>query len=253
MYAMAKTADKRICSSLCFSRPLWLCIAALVPCLVFTYFLSFGFHPFLATIPILVLSTLLIVTFKRKKVVLDENSVEDDHQGLNCGQKNLHGKEVGEKLPLPLETATQTEAVQQHEVGLMHHEYQVESPPDILFSSDSESSNDSILGGSFDLDLRSSNYMEQSAAISDVSVSDEDDDSLIEISLPVSKSGGLEGEPKHLKLQSDLPGLLPDSIFEQQGLMELLAEINEMNEEENLIEIDLSMGSIKCSRLEIEA
>ncbi|KAG6689967.1 hypothetical protein I3842_11G199900 [Carya illinoinensis] len=252
MYAMAKTAGKRICSLLCFSRPLWLCIAVLVPCLVFSYFLSFGFHPFLVTIPILVLSTLLIVTFKRKKVVLDENIVQDDHQGLNCGQKNLRGKEVGENLQTPLETATQTEAVQQNEVGLMH-EYQVESPSDILFSSDSESSNDSNLGGSFDLDLKSSNYMEQIAAISDVSVSDEDDDSLIEISLPVSKSGGLEGEPKQLKPQSYLPGLLPDSIFKQQGLMELLAEINEMNEEENLIEIDLSMGSIKCSRLEIEA
>jgi hypothetical protein len=35
--------------------------------------------------------------------------------------------------------------------------------------------------------------------------------------------------------------------------MELLAELNEMNEEENLIEIDISMGSIKCPRFEIEA
>jgi hypothetical protein len=39
---------------------------------------------------------------------------------------------------------------------------------------------------------------------------------------------------------------LPESIFRQQGLMELFAEIAEVNEEENLIEIDLSMGSIKC-------
>ncbi|KAG5232091.1 myelin transcription factor protein [Salix suchowensis] len=36
-------------------------------------------------------------------------------------------------------------------------------------------------------------------------------------------------------------------------LIEILAELNEMNEEENLIEIDISMGSIKCPRFEIEA
>ena len=50
--------------------------------------------------------------------------------------------------------------------------------------------------------------------------------------------------------------LFPDScnIFKQRSLMELLAEINnEMNEEENLIEIDISVGSIKCSRFEIQA
>ena len=79
-------------------------------------------------------------------------------------------------------------------------------------------------------------------AFSDGSVSDEDDDSLIEIFLPGSKFGGLDEEPKQ-KAQSNLPDLLLEFIFQQQGLMEILAEINEMNEEENLIEIDLSMGS----------
>jgi hypothetical protein len=45
-----------------------------------------------------------------------------------------------------------------------------------------------------------------------------------------SKSGGLDEEPKQ-KAQSNLQDLLPESIFQQQGLMEILAEINEMNEE----------------------
>lgn len=40
-----------------------------------------------------------------------------------------------------------------------------------------------------------------------------------------------------------LPDFLPESIFKKQGLMELLAEINDMNEDENLIEIDISVGS----------
>jgi hypothetical protein len=67
----------------------------------------------------------------------------------------------------------------------------------------------------------------------DGSISDEE--SLIEISLP---SGHLLDQHKQ--------------DFNQQSLMELLAEFNEMYEEENLIEIDISIGSIKCSRFEIE-
>ncbi|XP_059443691.1 uncharacterized protein LOC132175686 [Corylus avellana] len=203
---------------------------------ILAYFLSFGFFPFLFTLAILILSTiLLIVTFKKKKVILDEKPVEDE-EGLICEQKNLPGKGVGETLHQPpLETAIQTEVVLQNEV---------ESTHDVLVPSDSESSNDSVMGEKFDLNLICSNYMEQNLAMSDVSASDEDDDdSLIEICLPGSKSGGLDEEPKQ-KLQSNLPDLLPESIFEQQGLLELLAEINEMNEEENLIEIDLGLHPV---------
>lgn len=71
---------------------------------------------------------------------------------------------------------------------------------------------------------------------SDLDGSISDEESLIEISLP---SGHLMDKHKQK--------------FNQQSLMELLAEFNEMFEEENLIEIDISMGSIKCSRFEIEA
>ncbi|KAL5076112.1 hypothetical protein RYX36_015096 [Vicia faba] len=71
---------------------------------------------------------------------------------------------------------------------------------------------------------------------SDLDGSISDEESLIEISLP---SGHLMDKHKQ--------------EFNQQRLMELLAEFNDMFEEENLIEIDISMGSIKCSRFEIEA
>ncbi|KAB1215107.1 hypothetical protein CJ030_MR4G016282 [Morella rubra] len=247
---MGKTAENRICSSLGFSRTSWLCVALLLPSLAFAYSLNFELSPFLITIPILIISTLFIATFKKKKVIPDQNHVQDE--GLICNHKNLLGKEGGEMLQPPLEMATQTEAAQQNEPGLMH-EYQLESSPaDTLFLSDSESSNDSLIGESSDVKSISSTHMEVHVTVSDVSVSDEDDDSLIEISLPESKSGCLEEEPKQ-KPESNFPDLLPESVLQQQGLMELLAEINEMNEEENLIEIDLSMGSIKYSRLEIEA
>ncbi|KAF2292447.1 hypothetical protein GH714_022893 [Hevea brasiliensis] len=84
---------------------------------------------------------------------------------------------------------------------------------------------------------------------SDGSISDEE--SLIEIALP---SGHYIGHKEGFNLQKKLPDFTTaGSLFKQHGLMELLAEINEMNEEENLIEIDISMGSIKCPRFEIEA
>nr|XP_009792977.1 PREDICTED: uncharacterized protein LOC104239927 [Nicotiana sylvestris] len=35
--------------------------------------------------------------------------------------------------------------------------------------------------------------------------------------------------------------------------MDYTGDISDMNEEDNLIEIDISMGSIKCSALEFQA
>ncbi|RZB42629.1 hypothetical protein D0Y65_053271 [Glycine soja] len=101
---------------------------------------------------------------------------------------------------------------------------------------------------------------------SDGTISDED--SLIEIALP---SGHFVGHNRHhhhnqnkeesnskynnnhncCSLQQKKRELSSahEALFNQQSLMEFLAEFNEMNEEDNLIEIDIAMGSIKCSRL----
>ncbi|PSS06465.1 Eukaryotic translation initiation factor 3 subunit C like [Actinidia chinensis var. chinensis] len=77
---------------------------------------------------------------------------------------------------------------------------------------------------------------------SDGSISDEE--SLIEIALPSGHYVGPEKEEAKLSSQKEQKFQSP---------MEFLADINEVNEEDNLIEIDISMGSIKCSRFEIEA
>ncbi|CAL9186690.1 unnamed protein product [Musa hybrid cultivar] len=82
-----------------------------------------------------------------------------------------------------------------------------------------------------------------------------DDENLIEISLP---DGHFVAPEKSKALMKPLPdtrrgfltNLLPDSVLRQHGLMELLSEINE---EDNLIEIDITRGSIKCSREGIKA
>lgn len=217
---MGKVAENDVCSSSCFSRISLLCVAVLVPALLFAFFCCFGFSPFLLTLPILIISTVFVVTFKKKKVILGENTVQEE--GLICNQKILPEKEVAEIIhPLP-ETAD-------------------ESIPEILVPSDSESSDNSATDEKSNLELMCSNYMEQKLAMSDVSDSDDDDDSLIEISLPGSKFAGLGEEEPTQKPQSNPPDLFPESVFQQQGLMELLAEINEMNEEDNLIEIDLGL------------
>lgn len=74
---------------------------------------------------------------------------------------------------------------------------------------------------------------------SDDSISD--DENLIEIALEDEFQRDLKG--------GFLPEFLPEMLFRKQGLMELLSEINE---EDNMIEIDIVMGSVKCSRFEIE-
>lgn len=79
-----------------------------------------------------------------------------------------------------------------------------------------------------------------------------DDESLIEISLP--DGNHVEACTESI-FQEECKGeciwdFLPESVFEQNGLMELLSEINE---EDNMIEIDIARGSIKCSSLGIMA
>ncbi|KAL6284256.1 hypothetical protein ACE6H2_015185 [Prunus campanulata] len=232
-------------SSFCFSRPSLLCIAVLIPSLGFICFLSFEFFPLLLTISILILSTMFVLTNTNKKVIFDEKPVGN----LLCGQENLlhdgegvreqlvqeveDQNEVGHELLPTMETVTQT--AQQSE-NVTNYDYQVEH-----FDVPSESDEQSVPSENFELNWMCSNNLGPKAEISDgCSVSD-DDDSLIEINLPAS-------EPKE-KLQSNLP----DSFFRQQGLREHLADINEVNEEDNLIEIDISMGSIKCPGFEIDA
>ncbi|CAA7393371.1 unnamed protein product [Spirodela intermedia] len=76
-----------------------------------------------------------------------------------------------------------------------------------------------------------------------------DEESLIEITL---QSGHSVGSRDTFRPNSPLffPELSAELVVHQQGLLELLTEIIE---EDNLIEIDLAAGSVKCSRLGIKA
>jgi len=73
----------------------------------------------------------------------------------------------------------------------------------------------------------------------DYEVEDEDEENnLIEIHLPSRNLSNL-GDESMQKLESR-PDFISESIFNQQSLMQLLAEMNDMNDDENLIEIDIS-------------
>ncbi|KAI4307874.1 hypothetical protein L6164_031004 [Bauhinia variegata] len=188
---------------------------------------SQSFH-FLFTVPILLLAAVFLVTLTKKKGFPDENLVREKVQ-----KKEL------EQL---FADVIQTEAAQQSEAA-QKHEQQIESHPDSSLPSDSESCTGSSMDESSDPD----HSKDPNLGISDsslVSDNDDDEDSLIEIDLPIGDFSGLSEEPKQ-KLLSKLPDFLPESIFKQQDLVELLAEINEMNEDESLIEIDISMGSTR--------
>ncbi|KOM52311.1 hypothetical protein LR48_Vigan09g097000 [Vigna angularis] len=178
----------------------------------------------------------------------------------------------------PLLDVTHSEVNQESGTAENHEDGESEAHSDYLFPSDCESSNFSIMDGTFELNIEDHRLQDdllsdyslpsdsessdgsmleesfemhqkgnQNEDISDSLASDDDyegedeEDSLIEINLPSSHFPDLNEDPKQ-KVQSKLPEFMPDSIFKQQGLMELLAEFNDMNEDENLIEIDISMG-----------
>ncbi|BAF29834.1 uncharacterized protein [Oryza sativa Japonica Group] len=79
---------------------------------------------------------------------------------------------------------------------------------------------------------------------------DDDDESLIEISLVDGHYLGQEKKKCAWKEQDLLSEFLPDLLLDKRDFMDILSEIGE---EDNLIEIDIARGSIKCSSFGIKA
>lgn len=234
--------------------PPWMVVFA--PLLIFIGFLGSGFFTlFLITSTVLILSSTVFLAISKHKplqLVHRENSYHEDHQmavttdHLELVSKRQHDEnqiqEVDDDHHIVASQAS-SPGCDDRSVSDDHDDRCLDEYLSSTTSEDSE-----IVGHDRSLDH------------SDGSISDED--SLIEIALP---SGHYVGHKyykeedngfnlRSASLHQKVPDLLPaGTIFRQRSLMELLAEINEMNEEENLIEIDISMGSIKCSRFEIEA
>jgi hypothetical protein len=239
---------EQMASPLCFFKIFSLVLPlmfALAPVLILAGFLGYGILSIFLTSTALILSS-LILTFSKQKQTQVQKSVTDEIVMPDQASTSPYIEDVISK-PLVLEKEFITE---EEEGRGQVDEYLVRSSQVITSESDclgrSSTSEDSEVEWLFQ------DKMFQSRDCSDGSISDED--SLIEISLP----GGHyicdhEEDEVIYNLQNKLPDFAPGSFFKQHGLMELLAELNEMNEEENLIEIDISVGSIKCPRFEIEA
>ncbi|VAH19295.1 unnamed protein product [Triticum turgidum subsp. durum] len=84
----------------------------------------------------------------------------------------------------------------------------------------------------------------------EVSVSDDDDESLIEISLVDGYYVGQEEQCLWKKEQDLLVDFLPEFVLDRRDFIDILSEIGE---EENMIEIDIARGSIKCANFSVKA
>ncbi|XP_019460208.1 PREDICTED: uncharacterized protein LOC109359963 isoform X2 [Lupinus angustifolius] len=195
--------------------PSWMALATLF--LLFSSYLlllGFGFFSILYTSLLLILSTTVVILYS---TVSKHKAVYVDN--LVPEEKDLISFEDQESSSDQKENYAAPTLLQKHG-STEEKEGQEVHKPDLL-SSESEcqdqyqlwTSDESEVGWSFQYDVDDN---------SDGSISDEE--SLIEIALP--------------------------SGHQQTIIREFLAEFNE---EENLIEIDISMGSIKYSRFEIKA
>ncbi|XVF21157.1 hypothetical protein REPUB_Repub12eG0066500 [Reevesia pubescens] len=225
-------------------------IVVLAPLITFATFFICGSLSILFTATVLILSTVLF-TVRKKKTKLEEKSVKEEiHKSVQESSPQIEDI-LASKQQHESESSTQQKQVSEGKgVSYQIHDYLIRSP-DVL--SENECVDQFSTTEESEVEWPFRDNMDQSPDYSDDgSISDED--SLIEISLPgghyVSQK---EDQTNNYSMQQKLPDFMPESIFQQRSLMELLAEFNDMNEEENLIEIDISMGSIKCSRFEIEA
>ncbi|KAK7371916.1 hypothetical protein VNO80_05283 [Phaseolus coccineus] len=230
---MMKVTKQQISHKLCPSLGSLLPIT-LVLVLLFSIFIFFSVSessPSLGTLLIALLSTMFLVTLARQKGSLHENLVQDNQKKLE-----LHPS-LGD---ITTQQSCESRNIMDKSFELSAEKYEQIADPKSKTSlpSDTESNTSSTVGGESTEIHHSTN---QNLDISDNLEVDSDDDyeeedGLIEIKLP----------------NNHFSEFWPECFFKQQGFTELLAEINEMNEDENLIEIDISKGSTKQKDLRLE-
>lgn len=209
--------------------------------------------PYLFTLLFALLSSMFLFTLTEKKGSLCEHVVQD----------NMHKSKLQSSLEDVVQMQEKQAEAQSHpsfpvdsesnniidKLNAQKYELQADPHSDSSFPSDSESSISSTVDESFEIDIRRNQDMVSICDNLDYSNNDdnddeddrddddeEDEDDLIEIKFPSNHFSCLKEDSKQNL----------DFIFkQQQGLMDLLAEINEMNEDENLIEIDIFKGCTK--------
>lgn len=237
-------------SMCCFGKSLpW--VSGLVLILLMTSANVFGFGIlsllFITSLVVMV-STIFFTLFSKKLLVscVDNFVQEDQPLVMSEEEAEVHqpqpksdGQAIVQKELLEVQEENGVDEIHDYLAAKSADLYSESESIDQTFTSEEDS----------DIEWPYSGEAPQSPDFSDGSISDEE--SLIEIALPSGQyvCPKQEDNAKYI-CQHKLPYFSPEAIFRQHGLMELFAEFNE---EENLIEIDISMGSIKCSRFEIEA
>ncbi|XP_020206885.1 uncharacterized protein LOC109791929 [Cajanus cajan] len=247
---MVKVTEKQSCHKLGsnFSSflPIILVLVLVLVLSIFFFFLVSESSPFLLTLLIALLSTLFLVTLTKKKVSLHENFVQDNQQKLELqlsldvitqqSETSQSQVEAESESAFPLDSESSNISDESFELSAEKYEQKADPQADTSLPSDSESSTSSTMG---EEGIEIHHIRNQNVDIYDsfpIGNDEEEEDGLIEIKLP----------------NNHFSELLPESIFKQQGLKELLAEINEMNDDENLIEIDISKGSTKYQDLRLD-
>ncbi|KAG2713856.1 hypothetical protein I3843_04G185700 [Carya illinoinensis] len=245
---LVNTVKDQMASALCcFRNPLpWFAVLAPLIFLISAGFSGLGFSSLFQLSSTVFILSAIYFTFSKRKPVVAENREED------IGSEQESSSQMEDHVPeAQPESKTKTQKDKSEEGMSEIHDRLVTSPYNSR--SESEWQYKYYLSTSEESEVEwpfRDQKLDQSPDCSDGSISDEE--SLIEIALP---SGQYVGHNEVIKTKDNKQQKVPDhlsqeSIFQPRCLMELLSE---MNEEDNLIEIDISMGSIKCSRFEIEA
>nr|XP_016502918.1 PREDICTED: uncharacterized protein LOC107821038 [Nicotiana tabacum] len=232
-------------------------IAVLVPPYLFIASLSgYSFLSISITFCVLVIS-IITFTYSKQKSSISKKSVKTEEAGLSLS--NQVKQNVSEPQPQKGNLRQVQEHIAEYQLGnaIVNHKKEIQdhgvSQNHVLYceserlDGNTSSSEDSNIQWPF------SGEKGQSPHCSDCSISDEE--SLIEIALPSSHFFYSEKYPKlsSKQHQNVFADLAQESIFLQHSLVDYTGDISDMNEEDNLIEIDISMGSIKCSAFEIQA
>ncbi|KAF5459521.1 hypothetical protein F2P56_023462 [Juglans regia] len=246
---LVNTVKDQMASALCcFRNPLpWFAVLAPLIFLISAGFSGLGFSSLFQLSSTVFILSAMYFTFSKHKPVVAENREDQDIGSEQESSSQM--EDVSESQP---ESETKTQEDKSEEGKSEIHDHLVTSP-NYNSLSESEWQYKYYLSTSEESEVEwpfRDQKLDQSPDCSDGSISDEE--SLIEIALPSGQYVGHNEvmKTKDKKQHEKVPDFSQESIFQPRCLMELLSE---MNEEDNLIEIDISMGSIKCSRFEIEA
>lgn len=252
----------------CLVRSPFPWLAAFGSLLAFSHSSGFGFLTIFLTTSALILCPVITCCLKpceqkstRRKEEPSRLSAEEVLSETSLQDKVSQANESSEKEAADSQHEIEEESVaeidEEEEVS-KHIRQQKENEtggkflhrsPEVLLS-DSESLDHTTSSEDSENDSMFRENLSHSTNYSDGSISDEE--SLIEIALPTGHyvDSKRSQEPSWYGFQHQKwPDCALKSHFRQPNWMEML---NEMNDE-NFIEIDLCMGSIKCSRFEIQA